>query len=141
MTSGCTATGEVPSAATVTPARAAAAAAGGPAPAQLAAELIERVAGPGIDLQLLLLQLELEWLHRVQLPRRALIGNRVHPNPAAPRAGPACRDDGAGQRPWAASAGLDDQEFLLHPNAAHAPPFRQPTNHQAARSPEHSAEL
>src|ERR1019366_2597499 len=44
---------------------------------QFAAELVERVAGPGIDLQLLLLQLEFERLHRVRLGRRGLIRTQL----------------------------------------------------------------
>ena len=95
----------------------------GPAPAQFAAELVERVAGPGVDLQLLLLQLEFERLHRVRLARRGLISTGLAR--ARLRRAPAGRpDDGAGQGPWAAGAGLDDQEFFLHPDAAHGSPFR-----------------
>ncbi len=106
----------------------------GPAPAQFAAELVERAARPGIDLQLLLLQLEFERLHRVRLARRGLNGT----GPARARllrARAGRPDDSAGQRPRAAGAGLDDQEFFLHPDAAHGSPFRQPANHHVAGSP------
>ena len=92
------------------------------------------MAGPGIDLQLLLLQLEFERLHCVRLARRGLISTGLAR--ARLRRAPAGRpDDGAGQGPWAAGAGLDDQEFLLHPDAAHGSPFRQPANHHVAGFP------